>query len=162
MNLFFGDSLTAGENNNDIFSLNFDKVYNDFIVLGNILNGYQFKGRVQNRNPQSDTCVQRIGLRPKEVAENNQYSSDEQCEELAMYDAKIYTIMQKSGQISSIPLFHLDVNKIVTVSTPTNNMSKELYLISGFSLSTNDTMSLEVTSINELKNFSVIGVDVYE
>lgn len=141
---------------------NFDKVYNDFIVLGNILNGYQFKGRVQNRNPQSDTCVQRIGLRPKEVEENNQYSSDEQCEELAMYDAKIYTIMQKSGQISSIPLFHLDVNKIVTVSTPNNNMSKELYLISGFSLSTNDTMSLEVTSINELKNFSVIGVDVYE
>lgn len=143
-------------------TFNFDKVYNDFIVLGNILNGYQFKGRVQNRNPMSDTCVQRIGLRTKEPEENNQYVSDEQCEELAMYDAKIYTIMQKSGQISSVPLFHLDVNKLVTLSTPNNNMSKELYLISGFSLSANNNMTVEVTSVNVLKNFSVVEAEVYE
>ena len=143
-------------------TFNFDKVYNDFIVLGNILNGYQFKGRVQNRNPMSDTCVQRIGLRTKEPEENNQYVSDEQCKELAMYDAKIYTIIQKSGQISSVPLFHLDVNKLVTLSTPNNNMSKELYLISGFSLSSNSNMTIEVTSVNVLKNFSVVEAEVYE
>ena len=143
-------------------TFNFDKVYNDFIVLGNILNGYQFKGRVQNRNPMSDTCVQRIGLRTKEPEENNQYVSDEQCKELAMYDAKIYTIIQKSGQISSVPLFHLDVNKLVTLSTPNNNMSKELYLISGFSLSSNGNMTVEVTSVNVLNNFSVVEAEVYE
>ena len=143
-------------------TFNFDKVYNDFIVLGNILHGYQFKGRVQNRNPMSDTCVQRIGLRTKEPEENNQYVSDDQCKELAMYDAKIYTIMQKSGQISSVPLFHLDVNKLVTLSTPNNNMSKELYLISGFSLSSNGNMTVEVTSVNVLKNFSVVEAEVYE
>ena len=137
----------------------FDKLYNDFIVLGNILNGYQFKGRVQNRNPMSNTCVQRIGLRPKEPFEDNQYVSDEQCVELAKYYAKMDTILQKSGSISSITLYHLDVNKLVTVSTPNNNMSKELFLITGFNLSASGTMSVNVTSINILKNFVVVTAD---
>lgn len=137
---------------------NFDKVYNDFIVLGNVLNGRQFKGRVQNKNPMSNTCVQRIGLRTKEPYEDNQYVSDEQCIELAKYYAKMDTILQKSGDIASVTLYHLDVNKLVSISTPNNNMSKELFLITGFSLSTSGTMTLNVTSVNILKDFSVISV----
>lgn len=138
---------------------NFDKVYNDFIVLGNITNGYQAKGRVQNRNPMSNTCIQKIGLRTKEPYEDNQYVTDEQCEELAKYYAKTDTIIQKSGTISSITLYHLDVNKLVSVSTPNNNMGKELFLINGFSLSSSGTMSLNVTSVNILKSFSVVSVE---
>ena len=141
---------------------NFDKVYNDFIVLGNVVNGYQFKGRVQNRNPLSDTCIQAIGLKTKEPYENNQYVSDEQCVELAKYYAKTDTIIQKSATIPSITLYHLDVDKLVTVSTPNNNMAKELFLINGFSLSSSGTMSLNVCSVNILKDFSVVEVDVYE
>lgn len=141
---------------------NFDKIYNDFIVLGNIANGYQFKGRVQNRNPMSNTCVQKIGLRTKEPIEDNQYVSDEQCVELAKYYAKTDTILQKSGSIESITLYHLDVNKLVTVSTPNNRMSKELFLITGFSLSPSGTMSLNVTSVNILKDFSVVEAGVNE
>lgn len=141
---------------------NFDKVYNDFIVLGNVVNGYQFKGRVQNRNPLSDTCIQAIGLKTKEPYENNQYVSDEQCVELAKYYAKTDTIIQKSATIPSITLYHLDVDKLVTVSTPNNNMAKELFLINGFSLSSSGTMSLNVCSVNILKDFSVVEVDAYE
>lgn len=143
-------------------TFNFDKVYNDIIVLGNIVNGYQFKGRVQNRNPISNTCVQKIGLKTKEPIEDNQYVSDEQCVELAKYYAKTDTILQKSGNISSITLFHLDVNKLVTISTPNNNMCKELFLITGFSLSTSGTMNLNVTSVNILKDFSVVEVGINE
>lgn len=135
---------------------NFDKIYNDIIVLGNVVNGYQFKARVQNRNLMSDTCIQKIGLKTKPPHEDNQYYSDDQCKEIAMYNAKIDTIMQKSGTISSTPLYHLDVNKLVTVSTPNNNMSKELFLISGYSIGSSDSMSLNVVSVNILKDFSVV------
>lgn len=141
---------------------NFDKVYNDFIVLGNIVNGRQFKGRVQNRNPMSDTCVDKIGLKTKPPYEDNQYVSDEQCVELAKYYAKADTIISKSGDIQSITLFHLDVNKLVTISTPNNNMSKELFLITGFSLSTKGTMTVNVTSVNILKNFTVVEAKINE
>lgn len=138
----------------------FEKIHNDFIVLGNVVNGYQFKGRVQNRNPRSNTCVQRIGLRTKEPYEDNQYASDEQCVELAKYYAKTETILQKSGDISSVILYHLDVNKLVTVSTPNNNMSKELFLIVGFSLSASGSMTLNIASVNILEDFSVVEAEV--
>ena len=140
----------------------FEKIHNDFIVLGNIVNGYQFKGRVQNRNLLSDTCVRKIGLRTREPYEDNQYYSDEQCIELAKYYAKTDTIMQKSGNISSVTLYHLDVNKLVAVSTPNNNMSKELFLITGFSLSASGEMTLNISSVNILKDFSVVEANVYE
>ena len=141
---------------------NFDKVYNDIIVLGNIVNGYQFKARVQNRNPMSNTCVQRIGLKTKEPLEDNQYYSDDQCKELAMYHAKVDTILQKSGNIDSTPLFHIDVNKLVSVSTPNNGMAKELFLITGYSLGSSGSMSLNITSVNILKDFSVMEESVNE
>ena len=141
---------------------NFDKVYNDIIVLGNIVNGYQFKARVQNQNLMSDTCVEKIGLKTKDPIEDNQYYSDDQCKELAMYHAKVDTILQKSGDISSTPLYHLDVNKLVSLSTPNNNMSKELFLITGFTLNSSNSMSVNVTSVNVLKDFSVVEADVYE
>ncbi len=140
----------------------FEKIHNDFIVLGNVVNGYQFKGRVQNRNPLSDTCVQKIGLRTREPYEDNQYYSDEQCVELAKYYAKTDTILQKSGDISSVTLYHLDVNKLVAVSTPNNNMSKELFLITGFSLSASGEMTLNIASVNILQDFSVVEAEIYE
>lgn len=138
----------------------FEKIHNDFIVLGNIVEGYQFKGRVQNRNPLSNTCIQKTGLRTREPYEDNQYYSDEQCVELAKYYAKTDTILQKSGDISSVTLYHLDVNKLVTVSTPNNNMSKELFLITGFSLSASGEMTLNVASVNILQDFSVVEAEL--
>lgn len=138
----------------------FEKIHNDFIVLGNIANGYQFKGRVQNKNILSNTCVQKIGLRTMTPYEDNQYYSDEQCVELAKYYAKTDTILQKSGDISSVTLYHLDVNKLVTVSTPNNNMSKELFLITGFSLSSSGSMTLNVASVNILQDFSVAEAEI--
>ena len=140
----------------------FEKIHNDFIVLGNIVNAYQIKGRVQNRNLLSDTCVQKIGLRTREPYEDNQYYSDEQCIELAKNYAKTDTILQKSGDISSVTLYHLDVNKLVSLSTPNNNMSKELFLITGFSLSASGKMTVNVSSVNILKDFSVVEAEVYE
>jgi hypothetical protein len=139
-------------------SYNFTNVYNDILVLGNVANGYQFKGRVQNNNPLSDTSISKIGLKSKPPIEDNQYISDAQCVELAKYYAKMDTIMQKSGTIDSTLLFHLDVNHIVTVSTLNNNMSKEMFLITGFNLSSQGKMSINVTSINVLKDFSVVEV----
>ena len=136
---------------------NFDKIYNDIIVKGNIVNGMQFKARVQNRNLMSDTCVQKIGQKTKPPYEDNQYYSNEHCKNLAIYYAKTDTILQKSGNIDSVVLYHLDVNKIVTVSTPNNKMSKELFLVTGFSIGSSGTMSVNITSINVLNDFSVVG-----
>ena len=106
----------------------------------------------------SNTCIQRIGVKTKEPYESNQYISDEQCKDLAIYYAKTDTILQKQGSLESVVLYHLDVNKIVAVSSINNDGARELYLITGFSLSTSGTMSLSVSSINILEDFSVVEV----
>ena len=61
----------------------FTKVYNDVIVLGNIISGKQAKARVQNTNPMSNTCVSKIGLKTRPPYEDTQYVTDEQCKALA-------------------------------------------------------------------------------
>lgn len=132
---------------------NFTKVYNDVIVLGNIISGKQAKARVQNTNPMSNTCVSKIGLKTRPPYEDTQYVTDEQCKALAQEYLKQETILQKSGTITSSPLFHLDVDKLCTVSTPNNQMKKDKYLINGYSLpiSNMGTMSIEVTNVVDLQ-----------
>ena len=132
---------------------NFTKVYNDVIVLGNIISGKQAKARVQNTNPMSNTCVGKIGLKTRPPYEDTQYVTDEQCKALAEEYLKQETILQKSGTITSSPLFHLDVDKLCTVSTPNNQMKKDKYLINGYSLPISNigTMSIEVTNVVDLQ-----------
>ena len=143
-------------------SYNFDKVYNDFIVLGNIANGYQAKARIQNHNPLSDISIEKIGLKTKPPYEDSQYYSDSQCEALGKEYAKQEGMLKKSITLPSLPLYHFDVNKLITVATPRNKMTKEKFLIDSYSLplSGRGTMSVSACSVNNISNFSAIGVDI--
>ena len=129
----------------------FDSVYNDVIVLGAVTAGKQAKARVQNRDPLSETAIDRIGVKTREPYQSDQYYSDEQCLELAQYYASLDMAMERAGTISSLAIYHLDVGQIVTVSTPSNDMSQEQFLVTGFSHSLSDNkMSITVTN---LRNF---------
>lgn len=142
---------------------NFDKVYNDFIVLGNIANGYQAKARVQNHNPLSDISVEEIGLKTKPPYEDSQYYSDDQCLALAKEYAKQEGMLKKSRQIPSAPMYHFDVDKLITLATPENGMTRELHVIKGYTLPLGTgMMSLDVCSVNNISNFDVIEVDMHD
>lgn len=134
---------------------NFTELYNDITVLGAVVDGKQAKARVQNRSPYSETSIEHIGIKSKPIIEDEAYMTSEQCRELALYYAKTDTILSKSGTLTSTPLFHLDVDKMVTVSTHRNRMSKEKYLVTGFSLPLSGTepISLSVVQMKELENF---------
>lgn len=138
-------------------SFEFEKVYNDFIILGNIANGYQAKARVQNNNPMSEVCIDKIGMRTKRY-EDAQYYTDDQCVALGKEYAKQEGMLARSISIPSTPLYHLDVDKIITVATPKNDMKKEKFLIKNFSLpiSGRGTMNIEACNIHDINNFNVI------
>ena len=108
----------------------------------------------------SDTCVQKIGLKSKEPFESNQYYSDSQCAELGKYYIMNDTIMSKTGSFSTAPIYHMDVNKFITLSTQDNNMKKEPFLVNGYTLQISDTsnMSLDVTSVKELEHLNDFGI----
>ena len=131
------------------FEHKWSDVYNDIIVLGNISNGYQAKARLQNRDPASPTSIDKIGIKTKAPYSDSKYYSDKQCEELGGWYAQLDMAMNKTGNITSTPLYHLDVNQMVTLSTPSNNMSREQFLIMGYNLPLNGvgTMSLSVVNM---------------
>lgn len=136
---------------------NFQNVYNDLIVLGNISNGYQAQGRLQNRNPASPFSIDKIGLKTKQPYSDTKYYSDRQCRELGAYYAQIEMEMEKSGSITSTPLYHLDVGDIVTITTEQDEKN-EPYLVTGLNLplSPTATMSITITNMRYFTNWTAV------
>jgi hypothetical protein len=136
----------------------FDSVFNDVIVLGAIINGARAKARIQNRDPSSETSIDRIGIKTKPPYESDQYQSDAQCFDLAKYYAQTDMAMERSGSISTLPIYHLDVGQIVTLSTE-NNMTQEEYLVTGISYNFSGTMNLNVTNLRYFSNWTKIDTE---
>lgn len=134
----------------------FDKVYNDIIVLGQIIGGKQMKARIQNQDPSSDTNIEKIGIKTKPPYESDQYYSNQLCLELAGYYAQIDMAMDRTGTVKTLPIYHMDVNKLITLSTPNNNMKREEFLVTGYSLPLNPIgqMSLNVTNLKYFTNWT--------
>lgn len=134
----------------------FDKVYNDIIVLGQIIGGKQMKARIQNQDPSSDTNVEKIGIKTKPPYESDQYYSNQLCLELAGYYAQIDMAMDRTGTVKALPIYHMDVNKLITLSTPNNKMKREEFLVTGYTLPLNPIgqMSLNVTNLKYFTNWT--------
>lgn len=140
---------------------NFKEVYNEVIVLGKITNGRQAKARIQNLDPESDTCVSKIGRKVKTPYQDDNYLTDNQCLNLAQYYAQTDAALEKSGTFTSVALPHLDVDQIVTLTIPDKNIYDEQYLITGLSipLAATGTESITVTNIRNFQNWTQVAID---
>lgn len=136
----------------------FDTTYNDIVILGRILDGKQMKARLQNRDPASNFSIDKIGIKTKPAYQDDQYYSNEQCEELGKYYARTDMAMERAGTFTSLPIYHADVDKLVTLSVPSNGMIQETFLIKSFSLNLNpiSTMSLTVTNTRNFTNWTIV------
>lgn len=136
----------------------FDTTYNDIVILGRILDGKQMKARLQNRDSASNFSIDKIGIKTKPAYQDDQYYSNEQCEELGKYYARTDMAMERAGTFTSLPIYHADVDKLVTLSVPSNGMTQETFLIKSFSLNLNpiSTMSLTVTNTRNFTNWTVV------
>lgn len=142
------------QNNSEILGksqeFKFTDVYNDILCVGATTNGYLAKGRATNNNIQSDLCVQRIGKKTK-VYEDTNYYSDGLCQDWANYLLRTNTILQTSINIQTIPLYHLDVNKLITITNEKYHLKEEKFLINNLSIPLGlGQMTISATSINEL------------
>lgn len=133
-------------------SYEFTKLYNDIVVLGQIINGKQIKAHIQNQDYASDTNVFKIGIKTKPPYESDQYYSKELCLDMAKYYAQLDMAMDKTGTIKTLPIYHMDVNKIITISD-IYNTSKEEFLVTGFSLALNPISQMSL-NISNLKYFT--------
>lgn len=129
------------------------EVYNDIIIEGESLtNAPQPKGRATNTDPRSDTNIYgTLGKRTKRMSATGYYA-DAQCQELARWYLKRYTVLQKSVTIRSTQMFHLEENALVTIRrTDKPGSPVERHLITGYSLPIGQTgeMTINATSVND-------------
>lgn len=138
----------------------FSSVYNDIIVLGKIINGYRAKARIQNQDSNSATNIDLIGVKTKPPYEDDIYYTDNQCLDLAKYYARTEMAMQKKVNIKSLTMYHLDVNKLVSLTLPSKGMINEKFLISDLSIPlAGGTMTIGGTNLKDFSNWT--SVDVY-
>ena len=128
------------------------EVYNDYIVLGEILNGNpQPCGRATNYDPNSDTNVNLIGKKTFRVKKNG-FGTVKQCQDYAEWKLKRSAALQKSVTITCSQLFHIVENQLVEiVRTDKPGLPIERYLVMGFSrpLSGNGQMSITAVSVTD-------------
>lgn len=128
-------------------------VYNDYIVVGEMLSdNRQPAARAQNFDPASDTNINLIG-RKTYVESAPGFATDKQCEDLANWRLKRVSVLQKAVSISCSQLFHIDGNKLVTISrTDKPGSPTERHLVMGFSrpLTGSKPMTIDAVSTVDL------------
>lgn len=125
------------------------EVYNDIIVVGATSGtGRCARGRAQNRDPSSDTCISRIGLKTKRI-EMSDYYSDDICQAYAAWMLKRYAVLTKSITIECGQMFHIEENNIVTLMRPDKpGNPTERHVVQGFSRPIAQTGSMTINAIS--------------
>lgn len=127
------------------------EVYNDIVVVGEGLTGYEVWGQASNYDPASPTNINMIGL--KTHYENKaEYWNSQQCVDIAEWMLKRKTVLNKSVTIRSSQMFHLMENSLISVErTDKKGSPIERHLIESFSIPLGETgeMTINATSVND-------------
>ena len=128
-------------------------VYNDVIVVGATSDTNETaRGRAQNRDLSSSTCIDRIGLKTIRIEMPNYYS-DQMCQDYADWQLKRYSVLSKEVTISCTQLFHIAENELITVQrTDKVGNPIERHLVTGFSRPIGQTgaMTINCVSVNDI------------
>lgn len=130
------------------------EVYNDIIVVGGT-NDENFtpRGRAQDTNPASTTCISRIGLKTKRFEMSNYYSNDV-CQSYADWMLRRYSSVQKSITLTTTQMFHITENGVITLRrTDKEGSPIERHLVQSFSrpIGQNGSMTIEAVSVRDLE-----------
>lgn len=131
----------------------FNELYNAVLVVGDNINGEIFEWKTQNNNLTSDVSIPNIGFeRVKIVTDPNIYS-DELAEVRSRYELKLSTALQSSITITSIPIYHLNVDSVIQIDDPSIDLIESRYLINGYRLplSPSGTMNLDIVDVKEFE-----------
>lgn len=128
------------------------EVYNDVIVVGdtNKLNETP-RGRAQNRDINSDTCISRIGLKTKRLHMQDYYS-DDMCQAYAEWMLKRYAVLGKTVSLSTTQMFHIAENQVITLMrTDKPGSPIERHLVQSFTRPIGQTgnMTINAVSVND-------------
>lgn len=134
-------------------------VYNDLIVVGDTSDtGYTARGRAQNRDISSDTCISRIGLKTRRMPVENYYS-DDICVARAEWELKRAAVLPKTVAIECTQMFHIVENGIVTIRRDDKpGAPVERHVVQGFTrpIGQTGTMTINAVSVMDYPEITVL------
>lgn len=128
----------------------FQNVKNKVIIYGKQFdNGIQIKSTKTNEDPNNPFNINKIGVKSITLPNQNAYNQ-EQADILAEYYLKQYSNLNEKVNITCLPIYFLDVNKLVYFNKPEINLVGK-YLITNINipLSINNLMTFNAYKIYE-------------
>lgn len=137
----------------------FSNVRNYVKVIGQNINGAIVTGIAIDNDLTSPTNTNIIGEIPDIVA-NDYISTIAEAERLAKYKLKRLKVLNQAISIESIPLFHLDVDKVITLTDENYKITNQRYLVTSIStgLEFGSRMTIQCCLVDEI-DFTVGAVD---
>jgi len=130
----------------------FSSVKNVVKVIGDNVDGVPVSGEARDENPLSPNNVNIIGEKPNQPITQDIIQTVQQAEDLAEYVLKRLLILNNLVSISCVPMFHLDVDQIITLTDENHGFQRQRFLIDSISipLSVGGTMSINVVNADEI------------
>jgi hypothetical protein len=134
---------------------NWDEAYNIVMVVGDNVNGNLALGIARNDDPSSPISTFRIGEKLAPPIQDAVIDTDARAQDRANFEITRYASLARDVVITSIPLFHLDVDQIISVYDEDVDLHGDRFLINSLSIPLNpsnsgQTMTINATSENDL------------
>ena len=130
----------------------FDEVYNAVRVIGDNIDGNLALYEAQNTNLASPTSIQNLGFQRTWVIEDPVINTDTLAEDRANYELKRVTALYSDISLSAIPMYHLDVDHVITLTDSGLGLNRDRFLINEITipLSTGGQMTISASKTEEL------------
>ena len=114
------------------------------------IDGAIFDSLVENNDLQSPTSIPNVGFkRVKTIKDSNIYSTA-LAEVRAEYELKRATNVLNEISIKSIPMYHLDVDNVITLTDAKHNLDRYRFLINGISLPLGTSGDLTINCVRSV------------
>jgi len=107
----------------------FSDVYNAVRVIGDNVDGNIALYEAQNTNLASPTSIQNLGYQRTLVIEDSVINTDALAEARANYELKRKTALYSEISLTAIPMYHLDVDNVITLTDASLGLNRDRFLI---------------------------------
>jgi len=130
----------------------FNELYNSVLVVGDNINGQIFDVRLQYNNLLSPVSIPNMGFERVKIVDDPNIYSDSLALVRAEYELKRLVCLQSAIDINCVPIFHLDVDSVITLTDTTMSLDNRRFLVIGYTLpiTTGGNMSISCVDVTEL------------
>jgi len=125
----------------------FKDVCNTIVVIGSNINGSIATGTAINNNLQSGTRVQLIGSKPKTPIVDDNITTNSLAQQRAEYELKRVVALQTSISINAMPMFHLDVDQVITLTDYSLKLNEERFLTQSITLQLENQGNMSISCV---------------